>query len=81
MTVDEFAYEDAFAQYTYEKHIYDKDQATINAQLSTIQQQDKRLELQLTELDTRRTQITTELEAVKGVLGDNIDRTYKTFSG
>ena len=81
LTVDEFAYEDAFAQYTYEKHIYDKDQATINAQLSTIQQQDKRLELQLTELDTRRTQITTELEAVKGVLGDNIDRTYKTFSG
>ena len=81
LTVDEFAYEDAFAQYTYEKNIYDKDQAAVNAQLSTIQQQDKRLELQLTELDTRRTQITTELEAVKGVLGDNVDRTYKTFSG
>ena len=78
---DELAYEDAYAQYTYEKQIYDKDQAAVNAQLSTIQQQDKRLELQLTELDTRRTQITTELDALQTVLGDNVERTYKTFSG
>lgn len=78
---DELAYEDAYAQYTYEKQLYDKDQAAINAQLSTIQSQDKRLELQLTELDTRRTQITTELDALQTVLGDNIERTYKTFSG
>ena len=78
---DELAYEDAYAQYTYEKQLYDKDQATINAQLSTIQAQDKKLELQLTELDTRRTQITTELESLQTVLGDNIERTYKTFSG
>ncbi len=79
--VDELAYEEAYANYTYEKSMYDKDQAAINAQLSTIQSQDKRLELQLTELDTRRTQITTELDALQTVLGDNIERTYKTFSG
>lgn len=78
---DELAYEDAYAQYTYEKQIYDKDQATINSQLSTIQAQDKKLELQLTELDTRRSQITTELDALQTVLGDNVERTYKTFSG
>lgn len=78
---DELAYEDAYSQYTYEKQLYDKDQAAINAQLSTIQAQDKKLELQLTELDTRRTQITTELDALQTVLGDNIERTYKTFSG
>lgn len=77
--VDEFAYEDAYAEYNYEKKLYDKEQARINKELSTIQQQDKRLELQLTELDTRRTQITTELDSLKTVMKDNIERTYKSF--
>ena len=61
--------------------MYDKDQAAINSQLSNIQQQDKRLELQLSELDTRRTEITTELEALQTVMKDNIERTFKSFSG
>ena len=79
--VDDLAYEEAYTNYTYKKMVYNRDQAAINAQLSTIQSQDKRLELQLTELDTRRTQITTELDALNTVLGDNVERTYKTFSG
>lgn len=81
VTTDEFAYEDAMAQYTYEKQIYDKEQNRINAELEKIKKQDKDLELQLTQLDTERTQITTETEAVKKVLGENVERTYKTFSG
>lgn len=80
-STDEAAYEDAYAAYTYEKQMYDKDQAAINSQLSNIQQQDKRLELQLSELDTRRTEITTELEALQTVMKDNIERTFKSFSG
>ena len=75
------AYEDAFAAYTYEKQLYDREQAELNAQISTIQRQDKRLELQLTELDTRRTAITTEMEAVKKVLNEGAERGFKTFSG
>lgn len=78
---DEFAYEDAYAAYTYEKQLYDQEQARINAQISIIQRQDKRLELELTELDTRRTEITTELEAVKKVLSEASERGFKTFNG
>ncbi len=79
--LDEYAYNEAYEAYTYEKAVYDQDQAYINSQLSTIQAQDKRLELQLQDLDTERTQITTELDALETVLGDNVERTYKTFSG
>ena len=78
---DEVAYEEANAEYTYDKALYDKEQARINGELSTIQSQDKKLELQLQELDTKRTQITTERDALDTVLGDNTERTYKTFSG
>ena len=49
--------------------------------MSIIQAQDKKLELKLQRLDNERTQITTELEALKKVVGDNIEKTYKTFSG
>ena len=31
--------------------------------------------------DNERTQITTEIEAVQKVIGDNIEASYKTFSG
>ena len=32
-------------------------------------------------IEKERTTITTEIEAVQKVLGENIDRTYKTFNG
>lgn len=79
--VDEDAYNDAMSNYEYEKNLYNQEQAEINAQMSIIQQQDKKLELKLTQLDTERQELTTELEAVEKVMGENVDRTYKTFNG
>lgn len=78
---DEAAYKDAYAQYEYDKNLYDKAQSEINAKTEVIQQQDKKLELKLTRLDNERTQITTEIEAVQKVINDNIESSYKTFSG
>lgn len=78
---DELAYQDAYNDYEYEKYLYDKKNQEINAKTEIIQQQDKNLELKLTRLDNERKQCDTELEAVKKVLEDNIDKTYKTFSG
>ena len=78
---DEKAYADAMAKYEHKKYLYDQDQLAINAQMSIIQAEDKKLELKLTRLDNERTQITTEIEALKKVIGGNIESSYKTFSG
>ncbi|MBE7703347.1 MAG: hypothetical protein E7Z89_04770 [Cyanobacteria bacterium SIG28] len=78
---DELAYEDAFAQYEYAMYQYDKKQEEITAQTQVIQQMDRNLELKLTRLDNERTQITTEIEALDKVINDNIEKSYKTFSG
>ena len=79
--VDQMAYEEAMKDYNYEKIVYDKRQEEINLKTSIVQQQDKNLELKLTRLDNERTALNTELEAVKKVVNDNIDKTYKTFNG
>ena len=78
---DELAYNEAMAQYEYEQYEYDKKQQEINAKTELIQQQDRNLELRLQRLDTQRTQITTEMDAIKKVLNDNIESSYKAFSG
>ena len=78
---DNNAYQDAFNDYTYEKEMYDKKQQEINAKTSIVQQQDKNLELKLTRLDNERNAVNTEMEAVKKVVSDNIEKSYKTFSG
>ena len=78
---DQNAYEDAFNDYEYEKNVYDKKQQEINAKTSIVQQQDKNLELKLTRLDNERNAVNTEIEAVKKVVSDNIEKSYKTFSG
>ena len=78
---DENAYQDAYNNYEYDKYEYDKEQQKINAQMSIIQQEDKKLELKLQRLDNERTQITTEIEALEKVINDNIEQSYKTFSG
>jgi hypothetical protein len=78
---DEDAYNDAMAEYNYNKSLYDKKQENINKQTEIIQQQDKNLELKLTRLDNERNAVNTETEAVKKVIQDNIDKSYKTFSG
>ncbi len=78
---DELAYQDAYNDYEYEQYQYDKKQQEINAKTSIIQQEDRNLELKLQRLDNERTQITTEIEAVDKVINDNIEASYKTFSG
>ena len=78
---DELAYGEAMAQYEYDQHIYDKKQQEINKKTEIIQQQDRNLELKLQRLDTQRTQITTEIEAVEKVMNDNIESSFKAFSG
>ena len=78
---DQNAYEDAFNDYEYQKNVYDKKQQEINAKTSIVQQQDKNLELKLTRLDNERNAVNTEIEAVKKVVSDNIEKSYKTFSG
>ena len=78
---DNAAYEDAYNQYQYAQYEYDRMQQEINAKTEIIQQQDRNLELKLQRLDNERTQITTEIEAVEKVINDNIESSYKTFSG
>ncbi len=79
--VDEAAYNDAYAKYEYDTYLYDQKNKEINAKTEIIQQEDKNLELKLQRLDNERTQITTEIEAVEKVINDNIEGSYKTFSG
>ena len=78
---DEDAYQDAMVQYEYKKYKYDQEQQEINAKTSIIQAQDKNLELKLTRLDNERKAVDTELEAVKKVVEDNINKSFKTFNG
>lgn len=78
---NETEYEEASAKYKYEKTVYDHDQNVLNKQTSIYQRQDKQLELKLTRLDSERNALNTELEAVKKVIQDAIDKGFKTFSG
>lgn len=78
---DSNAYQDAYARYEYDKYQYDVKQEEINAKTRIIQQEDKNLELKLTRLDNERNAVNTEIDAVKKVVQDNIEKSYKTFSG
>ena len=80
-TTDQEAYQDAFNQYEYDKYLYDKMQQEINTKTKIIQEQDRDLELKLTRLDNERKQITTEIDAVQKVIDENIEKSFKTFSG
>ena len=77
---DEEAYKDAMNQYEFEQAQYDKKIQDINAQLEIVQQQDKKLELNLKQLDTEENAINTEMEAVKKVIQKNVESSFKTFN-
>ncbi len=76
---DEVAYNDAMAQYNYDKSVYDKEIADINAKTEELQQTDRTLELRLKQLDTEQEALQTELDSVKKVIDTNVDNVFKTF--
>ena len=74
------AYQDAMNHYLYKKAQYEKEIADINAKTSIIQKEDRTLELRLKQLDTEQNALATEMDAVKKVIKDNVEKTFKTFS-
>lgn len=77
---DEDAYQDAMNEYNYKVQQYEKEIADINAKTSIIQEEDRTLELRLKQLDTEQNALATEMDAVKKVIKDNVEKTFKTFS-
>ncbi len=78
---DDVAYGAAVAKYENEKAEYDRVQEDFNQKTKKLQEQDKQLELKLKRLDTERNALNTEIDAVKKVIQDNTDKSFKTFSG
>lgn len=78
--VNETAYNDAMNAYMKKKNEYEKTIADINAKTSIIQKEDRTLELRLKQLDTEQNALSTEMDAVKKVIKDNVEKTFKTFS-
>lgn len=79
-TTDNAAYTDATNEYEYQKSMYDKQMNDINARMSIIQSEDKKLELQLKDLDTQNNAIQTEMDSVKKVVDKNIEQSFKAFA-
>ncbi len=76
---DDAGYDEAMNDYNYQKMLYDKTIADINAKTETIQAQDRSLELRLKQLDTEQEALSKEMEAIKDYLNKNIENTFKTF--
>ncbi len=78
-TTNQKGYDDAMNQYYYDLNKYEKQMSDINAKTSLIQEQDRTLELRLKQLETEQKALTTEMDAVKGVLQKNVEGTFGTF--
>ncbi|MBR1618041.1 hypothetical protein IJ670_07815, partial [bacterium] len=63
---------------------YTEDDAAAQAKYdrlqSQIQSEDKKLELELNNIETQRSAVTTEIESVQKVIDDNIESSFKIFS-
>lgn len=79
-TSDGMSYTDAMNEYEYQKSLYDKGMNDINAKMSIIQAEDKKLELKLKDLDTQQEAINTEMDSVKKVVDKNIEQSFKAFA-
>ena len=77
---DTTAYEQATLDYEYQKALYDKEIENINAKTKKIQEQDRGLEMQLRQCDTEQESLAKELEAIKKLISDNVDKVFKTFA-
>jgi capsule polysaccharide export protein KpsE/RkpR len=51
----------------------------LQARIAALQAVDKSLELQLRRVDTQHDAVQTEIDAVRKVIGKNIESTFKTF--
>ncbi len=58
----------------------DKAKAKYDRLQTQIQNQDKKLELELDNIETQRSAVTTEVESVQKVIDDNIESSFKTFA-
>jgi len=54
-----------------------KQSQQLNAQISSIQERDKQLEMESKRIDTQHQAIQTELDSVSKVISKNIDSTFK----
>lgn len=79
-TTDNAAHTDAMNEYEYQKGLYEKVMSDINAQMSIIQAEDKKLELKLKDLDTKQEAINTELDSLKKVVDKDIEQSFKAFA-
>lgn len=79
-TTDDTAYNNAMNEYQYKKDEYDHEMSSINAKIDVIQNDDKKLELQLQNLDTQNSALQTEMESVKKVIDKNIETSFKAFN-
>ena len=77
---DQDAYDDAMNQYEYDKALYDRSIAEINAKIEIVQAEDKDLELRLKQLDTEHNAIQTERDQVKELIKKNVESSFKTFA-
>ncbi len=77
---DDDAYDQAMINYKYEDAVYQSELEKLNARTKKIQEQDRGLELQLKQCDTEQEALSKELEAVKKVIEDNVERVFKTFA-
>lgn len=77
---DDAAYKDALEEYNYQKGLYDQEIEKINAQICTIESQDKSLELKLKDLDTQQEAVNQEIDSVKKVIDKNIEQSFKAFA-
>ena len=57
-----------------------KAEAEYEHELSIINRKDTKFDTDLSKLETERTSITTEMESIKKVKDDNVDRTFGIFS-
>jgi hypothetical protein len=79
-TADTSAYNDAVNEWDYQKSIYENKMEQINAKISVIQSEDKKLELKLQDLDTQQQALSTEMDSVKKVIDKNIESSFKAFA-
>ena len=77
---NQLAYEDAMNQYYYDKAKYEREVEKINMKTEEIQEQDRALELQIGQLDTEQNALSTEMDSVKKVIEDTMEKVFKTFS-